>query len=528
MVATQNPAHQAQHARRWWTLAVLNVSLLVISLDNTVLNVALPTLQRDLHATTTQLQWIIDAYVLVFAGLLLTAGSLGDRFGRKRALSLGLGLFGLGSIAAAFSHSWLQLAALRGVMGIAGAMIMPATLSILTNVFQGPERAKAIAIWASTGGLGAAVGPVVGGWLLQHFWWGSVFLINAPIVIVGLVGGVLAVPTSRDPDATQLDPVGAGLSIVGLAVLLYGIIEAPNFGWSSARIICSLGAGLGIIATFAMVEVRSSHPMLDVRFFRNPRFTAASLAVTTVYFGLFGFLFVRTQYLQEVLGYTPLEAGIRVVPIAFVLAGAAQLSPRLVQRVGTKVVVSGGLCTIAVGLCIAATATVRSGYGLVFVSILFTGTGMGLTISPATESIMGSLPLGKAGVGSAMNDTTRQTGGALGVAVMGSVLASRFSGRLRPFVAGRADSHLLRTSVNAAFAAARHVGGVEGATLRLAIRSAFVEAMDAGLFTAAAVTLAGAVAALVFLPARAPSPPSTPSPTTPGAADPAAMVVRVP
>jgi EmrB/QacA subfamily drug resistance transporter len=490
------------HARRWWTLAFLNVSLLVIGLDNTVLNVALPTLQRDLHASTTQLQWIIDAYVLVFAGMLLTCGSMGDRFGRKSALSIGLALFGTGSLLAAFSHSWLQLAALRAVMGLGGALIMPATLSILTNVFRGPERAKAIAIWASSGALAVGAGPALGGWLIEHFWWGSVFLINVPVVAVGLIGGIFAVPTSRDPQAPRLDPTGAALSVVGLASLLYGIIEAPTYGWSSPVIIGALAFGMVLLTAFVLVEVRSSHPMLDVRFFANPRFTAASLSVTVVYFGLFGFVFVRTQYLQDVLGYKPLQAGIRVAPIAIVLALGAQVSPSLVDRFGTKLVVATGMFIIAAGLVVAATATVKSGYGLVLISILLTGSGMGLTISPATESIMGSIPRAKAGVGSAMNDTTRQAGGALGVAVMGSVLASRFSSHLAPAVAGRADGPVLRTSVDAAFAAARAMGGAPGHALALSARAAFVNGMDAGVVVAAVIAAAGAVGALLFLPAR--------------------------
>ena len=491
------------HARRWWTLVFLNASLLVIGLDNTVLNVALPTLQRDLHASTTQLQWIIDAYVLVFAGMLLTCGSMGDRRGRKGALTAGLALFGSGSLLAAFSHSWLELAGLRAVMGLGGALIMPATLSILTDVFRGTERAKAIAIWASTGAIAVAIGPALGGWLIQHYWWGSVFLVNVPVVAIAIVGGRFAVPTSRDPHAPRLDPAGAGLSIVGLASLLYGIIEAPNYGWGSSRIVGAIAFGVAVLALFVLVEVRSSHPMLDVRFFTNPRFTAASLSVTVVYFGLFGFLFVRTQYLQDVLGYSPLQAGIRVAPIGVVLAACAQLSPSLVRRIGTKLVVATGMLIIAVGLFVAATATVRSGYGLVLTSILLTGAGMGLTISPATESIMGSIPRAKAGVGSAVNDTTRQAGGALGVAVMGSVLASRFSSHLAPAVAGRPDAAVLRTSVDAAYAAAHAMAGPSGQALALSARAAFVNGMDAGVVIAGIIAAVGAVGALLFLPARA-------------------------
>jgi EmrB/QacA subfamily drug resistance transporter len=406
--------------RRWWILGVLCLSLLVIGLDNTILNVALPTLVRDLHASTSQLQWIVDSYTLVFAGLLLTAGSLSDRFGRRYALAVGLVIFGAGSVASAFAGSASMLILTRAVMGIGGALIMPSTLSILTNVFPPEERGRAIGIWAGVSGLGIGIGPVVGGWLLSHFWWGSVFLVNVPVVVFALIAGRLIVPNSKDPSAPRLDPAGAALSIVGLTSLVYAVIEAPSHGWTDPMILAALGVAAVVLASFVVWEMRSDHPMLNIEFFRNPRFTAASISVTLVFFALFGSLFFLTQYLQFVLGYSALEAGIRVAPIALVLIVVSPVAGRLVNRLGNKALVVAGMSVVAVGLWILSTITVASGYPHVLVSLMILGTGMALAMTPATESIMGSLPLAKAGVGSAMNDTTRQIGGALGVAILGA------------------------------------------------------------------------------------------------------------
>ena len=489
----------AIHARRWWTLAVMCLSLMVIGVDNTILNVALPTLVRDLHATTSQLQWIVDAYTLVFAGLLLTAGSLGDRFGRRRGLTLGLFVFGAGSVASALVDSPDHPIATRALMGVGGALIMPATLSIISNVFTVPaERARAIAVWAGFSALGIAIGPLSGGWLLQHFWWGSVFMVTLPIVPLALVGGRLVVPESKDPSPRGLDPTGAVLSIVGLVTLVWAIIEAPGRGWTDGSTVAAFVVAAVLLGAFVAWERHTDHPMLDVRFFANPRFTAASTAVTMVFFALFGSMFLQTQYLQFVLGYTALQAGLRVAPIALVLMVAAPLSARLVERVGTKVVVAIGLALVSLSLVVLSLATVTSGYGPVLASMLVMGAGMGMTMAPATESIMGSLPRAKAGVGSAVNDTTRQVGGALGVAILGSLLASTYASSLGDAVPAGA-----RRSVGAALEVARGLGGDQGAALAAAARSAYVEGMRVGVLVAAGVALLGALVALVFLPSRA-------------------------
>jgi EmrB/QacA subfamily drug resistance transporter len=475
------------------------LSLMVIGVDNTILNVALPTLVRDLHATTSQLQWIVDAYTLVFAGLLLSAGSLGDRFGRRRGLSVGLLIFGAGSVASALVHSPNHLIATRALMGIGGALIMPATLSIISNVFTVPaERARAIAVWAGFSAMGIALGPLSGGWLLQHFWWGSVFMVNIPVVTLALIGGRLFVPESKDPSPRGLDLVGALLSIVGLVILVWAIIEAPGRGWTQASTLGAFLVAAVLLGSFVAWELHSDHPMLDVHFFANPRFTAASMAVTLVFFALFGSMFLQTQYLQFVLGYTALQAGLRVGPVAIVLMVAAPLSARLVERVGTKIVVASGLTIVSVSLVILSLATVTSGYGPVLVSMLIMGVGMGMTMAPATESIMGSLPRAKAGVGSAVNDTTRQVGGALGVAILGSLLASTYRHSL-----GSGVSAAARASVGGALSAARDLGGAQGAALAQSAKSAYVDGMSVGVLVAAGVALLGAFIALVFLPSRA-------------------------
>jgi len=356
--ATPSVNGRRSTTRRWWVLAVLCVSLMMIGLDNTILNVALPTLVRDLHASFSQLQWIVDSYTVVFAGLMLTAGSLGDRFGRKWILLVGLGIFCGGSAFSAFAWSPEILILARALMGVGGALVMPATLSILTNVFVEPhEREKAIGIWAGVAGVGIAVGPIAGGLLLQHFWWGSVFLINVPIIIVGIIAAVLLVPNSADPAARRLDMVGAVLSTAGLAVLLWGIIEAPTTGWHSDRVLIGVSVGLAILAVFMAWELHTDHPMLHLRFFRDRRFSAASAAFALVVLGLYGMLFVTTQYLQFVLGYSALATGICFLPVAGLLLVAGPASTPLVRRLGTKVVVSAGLILIAGGLAWLATTS---------------------------------------------------------------------------------------------------------------------------------------------------------------------------
>ncbi|MDQ1506480.1 MAG: hypothetical protein QOD57_4207 [Actinomycetota bacterium] len=490
--------------KRWWTLVVLCLSLVIVVVGNTVLNVALPTLVRDLHASNSALQWVVDAYGLVFAGLLLTAGAIGDRFGRKGALTAGLIIFGGASTVAAFSASSGQLIALRAVMGIGAALIMPATLSILTNVFPPHERAKAIAIWAGLAGAGAAVGPVAGGFLLEHFWWGSVFLVNVPLVLAALIGGRVLVPRSQDPHAEQLDPTGAVLSMVGLGGLLYGIIEGPSHGWRSAATLGPLLGGIAVLVGFAVWELRAEHPMLDLRFFKNRTFASATAAINLVFFAMFGTFFLLTQYLQLVLGYGTLEAGVRMLPMAFTMMVSAPMSAKFVARFGSRKVVSTGLSILGFGLLLLAQSGVNTPYWHLVVAIVTMAVGMGLSMAPSTTGIMASVPLRKAGVGSAVNDTTRELGGALGVAVLGSLLASKFTSALPASVLGLPGPAraAVRSSLGGALGVARSLPPAVGVPLEAAAKGAYVDAMSVSLVAAAMVTIAAAVMVRRFYPDR--------------------------
>ncbi|HSS10779.1 MAG TPA: MFS transporter [Acidimicrobiales bacterium] len=493
------------YERRWWTLGVLCLSLLIISVDNTILNVALPSIVRELGARGSQLQWIVDAYTIVFAGLLLTAGSLGDRLGRKGALTAGLVAFGAFSAFASQATSPTMLIVARGLMGIGGAFIFPTTLSILTNTFSGRERAKAIGIWAGVSGLGIVIGPLGGGLLLEHFAWGSVFLVNVPICAAAVVLGFFLVPTSRDPSEGPLDPLGALLSIVALGGLLFAIIEAPNTGWGAPGVIVSLILGLIFLALFLAWETHTTHPMLDVRFFANPRFSAASATITLTFFALFGSTFLLTQFFQFVSSYSPLKAGLLTAPVAIGIMGVAPQAPKLVDRFGTKKVVASGLLIVAGVLCLYSSATLMS--SVVFGGLVrgLFGVGMGLTTAPATESIMGSLPRSKAGVGSAVNDTTRQTGGALGVAVLGSIFAFRYHSVIGSALTVPAPARAnVRNSIGTALDAASHLPADQAAAVRQLADHAFVTAMRPAYLAAALVVLVATFITWRFLPARAP------------------------
>ena len=496
--------------RRWLILVVLCVSLLVIVLDNSILNVALPSIQEDLGASSTDLQWMVDSYTLVFAGLLLTAGSLGDRYGRRGALLAGFVVFGLGSAASALATSSGQLIGTRAFMGIGGALIMPATLSIITNLFPSEERGKAIGAWAGVAGLGAALGPLTGGFLIEHFYWGSIFLVNVPIVIFGIVAGLWVIPTSKDPHASRLDPLGAVLSIVGLSVLLYAIIEAPTEGWGSATTLGLGAVGLVLLLAFVLWERHTDHPMLEIGFFRKARFSAASGSITLIFFSMFGSFFLLTQYFQYVLGYSPLETGVRFLPLAVSIMVFAPLSSRFVKRFGTKVVVATGLALTTAGLLSFIGLQDDSSYGSIVWRLVLVATGMGLTMAPATDSVMGSLPLAKAGVGSAVNDTTRQVGGALGVAVLGSVRASTYGNQIVEFFAGtgapEAAVEATKSSIGAVPDVAEQLTskgfGDAAVQLQQVARSAFVDGMHWGVFVAAIGTFLGMLVVLFFLPAR--------------------------
>jgi EmrB/QacA subfamily drug resistance transporter len=497
-VATSDAATEDDaDPRRWWILAVLCLSLLIVILGNTVLNVAIPTLIRVLGASDRQLQWMVDAYSLVFAGLLFTAGALGDRFGRKGALSMGLIVFGAGSLFAGVSGSSGGIIAGRAIMGLGAAFIMPSTLSILTNVFPPRERARAIGIWAGVAGAGGAIGPITSGFLLEHFWWGSIFFINIPVVLFALVVGYFLVPDSRDPEKAPLDFLGAALSVGAVASLVYGIIEAPQRGWLNSEILAVFGLAVLFGAVFAWWELRNRDPMLDLRYFRRRGFSGGSLAISMMFFGMFGMFFLLTQYLQLVKGWSALSTGVRTLPFAFTMMVAAPSSARIAERVGTKTTVVTGISIAAVGMLVMSRADVAAPYWYIVIALVILSGGMGLTMAPSTASIMSSLPLGKAGVGSAMNDTNRELGGALGVAVLGSLLASRYTHGL-----GSALRELPARAQEAARSSLGGAIGVAGPHSPLAgvARTSFTDAMRFSLTIGACVALLAAVLVGIILP----------------------------
>jgi EmrB/QacA subfamily drug resistance transporter len=496
--------------RKGLVLLALCSAALIINIDVTIVNVALPSLVRQLDATTTNLQWIVDAYTLVFAALILAAGSLSDRVGRKGVLLLGLAVFALGSLAGALSDSPGQLIASRAVMGLGAAGIFPATLSLIANVFsERAERARAIGLWGATTGVGVAAGPILGGWLLEHYWWGSVFLFMVPVAGLIAAGIALVVPTSRDPEVAPLDWYGLVLSSAAMGTLVFAIIEAPNWGWGSRTTAATMALGLALLAVFVAFERRRAHPMLDVRLFRNPRFSAASGAIAVGFFTLAGFTFLITQYFQFVQDYSPLGAGLRLLPVASSVAVAAVVGTKLAVRVGNKAVVATGLALWAVALLWISTADGSTPYVEIVGQMILGGGGLGLITAPATEAIMGAVPVEKAGVGSAVNDATRLFGAALGVAVIGSVAASLYEHRLGatlpPDLPAQATA-AAKTSFGGALVAAQRLAdaglGVPAQALADAAVAAFLHAFAISLRVASVVALAGSGVAAVLLPSR--------------------------
>jgi EmrB/QacA subfamily drug resistance transporter len=493
-------------ANRWKTLAVLCTSLLIVIVGNTVLNVALPTLQSSvesggLGASNTQVQWIVDAYGLIFAGLLFTAAALGDRFGRKGALQLGLVVFAAGSTLGALADGPGMLIAARAIMGVGAAFVMPSTLSILTNVFPSRERARAIALWAGISGSGAALGPIASGLLLEHYWWGSVFLVNLPIIAVALVAGWMFVPKSKDATSSPLDPVGAVLSIVGLSALVYAIIEGPHHGWLSTASIVWFAFAAVVLVGFCVWELRTRHPMLDLHLFQNPRFAVSSGGITLVFFAMFGTFFMLAQYLQSVLGYSPLGAAVRLLPMSFVMMAVAPQTPKLVARFGADRVGAAGLTLVGVGLIGVAFFQTDTSYLQLVITMCVLAAGMASTMTPMTTQLMAAVPRDRAGMGSATNDTTRELGGALGVAVLGSLLAGRYASEVAPSVAG--------LPAEARDAAESSIGGVLGLFERGLVpesvvdvaKDAFVDGLTLAAIVGAAVVLVSAVAVKRYLPA---------------------------
>jgi DHA2 family multidrug resistance protein-like MFS transporter len=508
-----NPAQieaNTGHPRRWLILGVMVVSLVVVVIDNTILNVALRVLADPvlgLGASQVELEWSINSYTLVFAGLLFTFGVLGDRIGRKRLLIVAFGLFGLASLASAYAQDPGQLVAARALMGFAAAAVMPATLSIVSNVFDPRERARAIGVWAGAVGLGVAIGPITGGFLLEHFWWGSVFLINVPVVIAGLLAIIPIVPESRDPSPGRLDLVGMALSIVGMVALVYGIIDGGEHGFDRPAVWALIAGGVAVMAGFVAWERRTRHPSLDVRLFRDPRFATANGVIGLVFFAALGVFFFVTFYQQLVRGYTPLEAGLQLLPFAAAQLIFAPRSAALVKRYGAKAVSAVGLGLSAVSL--AGWVLIEADTPIWWVMVLFfvQGVGMANVMPPAMESILSSLPRERAGVGSAVANTMRQVGGALGIAVLGAIVMGVYRGQMEPAVAGVPEQAQagVRESIAGAHAAADRLGDP---ALIPAANEAFLTAMHTAAIASAVVTGLAVLVVLRWLPGRAAVPPA--------------------
>lgn len=493
-----------KYKQRYWTLIVLSVSLVIIGLDVTILNVAIPTLQRELNASASALQWIVNAYILVFAGLLLTMGAIGDKFGRRRALNAGLLLFGLASLGAAFADSSGLLIVARAAQGIGGALIMPSTLSIIVDVFPRDERAKAIGIWAGVSAIGIPLGMIGGGWLLQNFWWGSVFLINIPVALGAMIAGRFVVPESKNPNAAKLDLPAAAISMLGLSLLIYTIIEAPGRGWLDPLTLGGFTASIVIGAAFVLYELRMDNPMLDVRLFRNARLSAGVGSIGVAFMAMLGTMFIITQYFQFVRGYSPLDTGIRLVPMAAGFMIGAPVSAILVSRIGTKWTVALGLVVLGVAVGWLSTLDMTTPIWVPSAALLLFGIGGANVMAPATDAVMAALPDSRAGVGSALNDTIRQIGGALGVGVFGSILNSLYTSNVGDSVVNLSEKMAAQAgnSIGGALQVASDIEGPASEALIQASKSAFIDASSPVYIAAGFIALIGAIAAIRFLPSR--------------------------
>ncbi|MFJ4768882.1 MFS transporter [Streptomyces uncialis] len=503
---------EAVHRRRWAVLGVLMLSLMIVVLDNSILNVAVTTISTPaptgLGATQGELEWAINSYTLVFAGLLFSAGLLGDRLGRRKVLVAGMVVFGVASALAAQSGSPAELIAFRAVMGLGAAFVMPATLAILMNVFERDEQPKAIGIWAGGVGLAIAIGPITGGVLLDHFWWGSVFLVNVPIVVVAIALLLFLVPDSRDPAPGRIDPFGVLLTVVGLVLLVYGIIEGgERADFTDPGVLATIGAGVAVLGFFVWYEIRSDHPAIDMRYFRNKVFSAAIAAIALVFFALMGVTFFSVFYTQSVRGYSPLQTGLLLLPLALAQLFFAPRARHVVDRFGYRAVTTGGLLTIAATLAAFLLFDHDTPVWVMEVVFFLMGAGMAHVMTPTSVVIMQALPREKAGSASALSNTFRQVGGALGIAVLGSVLSTAYrSGiedELTPLPEGA--RHAAGSSIEATLAVAGRMGADGGPSLAWAARDAFLDAMHVTAVWGAGIAVLGAVVTLLFLPGRAPT-----------------------
>ncbi|MEU2440108.1 MFS transporter [Streptomyces rubradiris] len=504
---------EAVHRRRWAILGVLMLALLIVVLDNSILNVAIKTIATPaptgLGATQSEIEWAINSYTLVFAGLLFTAGLIGDRLGRKKVLLAGTLVFGIGSALAAESGTPNELIAYRAVMALGAAFVMPATLAVLMNVFERHEQPKAIGIWAGGVGLAIAIGPITGGALLDHFWWGSVFLINVPIVVIALILMAWLVPDSRDPRPGRLDPIGVVLSVVGLVLLVYGIIEGGELAdFTEPKVLATIIGGIVVLAAFVVFEKRTAHPSLDVSYFRNKVFSAAMSAIALVFFALMGVTFFGVFYTQSVRGYSPLESGLLMLPLAVAQLLFAPRARLVVDRFGNRATTTGGLLLIAATLAAFAAFEADTPIWLLEVVFFLMGAGMAHIMTPTSVVIMQALPREKAGSASALSNTFRQVGGALGIAVLGSVLATSYRNGIEDKL-GALPPNLRDTaaeSIEATLGVAEKLGP-RGEALVTPANDAFLHAMHVTALCGTGVALVGAVVTALFLPGRTPAAP---------------------
>ncbi|MFD1660932.1 MFS transporter [Streptomyces caeni] len=489
--------------RRWWALGALVASMLVLGFDMTILNVALPTMARDLGASTGQQQWMADAYIVVFASLMLPAGLLGDRFGRRRMLIAGLVVFLAGSLAGALVHSVTPVIAARAVMGIGGALVMPLALAVLPSLFGPDERTKAVGAVSAASALGLPLGPITGGWLLNHFWWGSVFLINVPMAAIGIIACVFLLPETADPASPRVDALSTALTATGLGSLIYAIIEAPDRGWGDPLVLALLATAVGLIALLVVRERRSARPMLELSLLTHRGFLLNTLAATLVMFVLSGLMFVLPQYLQAVLGHDALATGVRMLPMMGGMLIAARGAGPIVARFGPRAVISSGLVVLAFAAFLGSRTTVDDGYGFTALWLSVTGVGFGFAVVPAMDAALGALPPDRAGSGSGLMMTIRQVGSAIGIALLGSLLAGTYQGRLDtvglPDTAARAASD----SVVGAHVVAARLGDQ---ALAASANAAYVHGMGLVLLVSGGAALVTALLAAALLPNPKPAP----------------------
>ena len=503
-ITTQEKAQSRIYRRRWWMLAVVSVTVLLATIDETILNVAIPSLQRDLGASASSLLWMVNSYMLVFGGLLLTMGGIGDRFGRARMLRYGLAVFALSSLGAALAQSPAQLIGARAIMGMGGAMMMPATLAVIVNVFEEKERPKAIAIWAMMAGIGVALGPMLGGALLKYFYWGSVFLVNVPIAAIAIAASLFVVPDSRDPRSRPLDIPGALLSMGAVSALILAIIEGPRWGAASPWLAITVATAVIFGVGFVLRERRAKYPLLNFALFRLLRFSTGAAAVSLAFFSIVGFMFGFTQYLQFVQGHTPLAAGIRFLSIAGGFMLGAMASEELVRRFGTTRVAAAGLVIMTATMPLVLLWEMNTSYLVVGPIVAVLALGVGLVFAPAAEAVMGAVGTARAGIGSAMNDVTQMLAGALSIAVVGSLMYAIYAARLGDAVASlpAEAGEIARDSIGAAVQLAASLPQEDGLALSAAAKSAFTDALGLAVLIGAGLSLVGVLIVARFMPAR--------------------------